>query len=1007
MTYRAALLILLTSTILVSACGGDSAETTVTPDPTPLSAEEYFAQGVDHQSEGDLRPAVNSFTLAIDSGYPGVEAYLRRGLSSFELGQYQPAIDDFDRVISEAFLGVEDRSAEVYQKRALANVELGRYQTAIGDFDKTLGLTGDAETYFNRGLAKFKLGQNEGAITDFDQAVRRQFKNTDVYMHLGRAEVMLGNFQPATQYFGNAIDLNDQDAQAYFERGSAHSELENFQLAIDDYDKAIDLDPENADAYYDRGLAKLQLKQRDLAKEDFDDAIRLNPDLVEAYYTRGILLYGIDELKDAAEDFSKVIGLDPENIEAYRLRALSHFSLGNFQNTVDDLDQVISANRQDADAYFARGHAFDSLENFEAAIEDFDRVLLLRSGDTSTLYTRGYVHFKMGNSNGALEDYTELIDLDPGDADAHYNRRLVLFQQDEFQRAFTDFDRAATLKAGDAAAISRRGNASQNLAQPQLSIRDYLGQLEKAIADYSGAILDDPINVQAYLNRGNAHRVLGQLRALAYAELGNRQRDSQTYIAELESAIADYDQVLRLDSQNAEALANRGLAYLNVGKVTRGLDLEITVKEIKRISELRYIGGEETHYIVTPDNASDELVVLHIDLYNIGVDSVSLTLDQESAELRGFGPDQIHRLLDLSSENTANVQETSPDHAEDRYRPFLTGPLELLPGRSVRGWIAFQVPKGIRVKEMRWDAHEVIYLKMPPLELVLEDLNDAILIDPQLAKAYNYRSLAFSALGQFQLAVQDYGQAISLDPQYALAYANRGDANRNLGNIQSAIADYNQSVRVDPTLSEYHEDRGLSYSTSENTSKGDFLIIDVQEIARTPEVRYQGSDGQHRVIAPAGEGNELVAIFLNIYKIDDSTTFLTLDEDSVGLRGIGLNETFRLLDPTFFNEVNVSTVEEAHPDENLYLPFIAGSRELTQAHSSVEGWILFEAPVGTNLRELRWGTGEVLFLRLDQLQGAMEDLRELVQLSDGEVLEQLRNGRNALEQLIAERKPQL
>ena len=532
--------------------------------------------------------------------------------------------------------------------------------------------------------------------------------------------------------------------------------------------------------------------------------------------------------------------------------------------------------------------------------------------------------------------------------------------------------------------------------------------MEKAVANYNDAILLDPTNVQVYLNRGNAHRGLGQIRAQAYAELGSRHRDSEAYLAELERAIADYDHVLQLDPQTANALANRGLAYLNVGRVTKGVDLEITVNELKKIPEIRYSGSEdETHFVVTPDNASDELVVLRLDLHNTGVEVLNLTLDQDSAELRGFGPREIHKLLDLSSENTANVQATNPGHTEDRYRPFLTGPQYLLPGRSMRGWIAFQVPKGIRIKEIRWNAHEVIYLTEPPLELALDDLNDAILINPQLAQAYNYRGMVYAALGQFDRAMQDYNPAIALNPEYALAYTNRADASRDLGNIQSATADYNQAIRVDPTYAQYHVNRGRSYSTSEKTSKGDALIIEVQEISRTPEIRYQGSDGQHRLITPAGEGNELVVIFLNVYKIDDSTTFLTLDEDSVELRGIGFNETFRLLDPTFFNEVNVSTVDEAHPDENLFLPFIAGSLELAQPHSFVEGWIVFEAPAGTILGELRWATGELLYLRLDQLQGALEDLREVVQISDDEVSEQLRNGRDALEQLIAKRKPQL
>ena len=475
-------------------------------------------------------------------------------------------------------------------------------------------------------------------------------------------------------------------------------------------------------------------------------------------------------------------------------------------------------------------------------------------------------------------------------------------------------------------------------------------------------------------------------------------------MGKLENAIADYDKVILLDPKNSRAFANRGLAYFNLDSVTKGQNLEITIKEINRIPEIKFSSSGDTHYAVTPSGSGQELVVLHVDVFNIGPENVSLNFDGDSIEMRGFGPTEIFSLLDLSPENTDNVKSTNSDASVDRHTPFLAGPIEVPPGSSKRGWIAFEVPSDTRIKEMRWDAQEVIYLEMPPLHLALEDLNEAIAIDPSYFEAHNYRGLVRAALGQFNGAIQDYTQAINLSPEYALAYTNRGDASRNLGNIQAAITDYNRAVRVSPRYENYHIDRGLAYSTSEKVAKGESIIIRVQQMERAPDARYQGSDELHYVIAPATEDNELLVLFVEVYKVDETTTLLMFDPDGIELRGAQLNETYRFLDPTFENVNNVRTVDEPDPSENRYLPLLAGSIELIEPHSSLAGWIVFEVRKDAELRELRWGTGEVFYLRLDQLQGALEDFTDTVKLADEDILPQLRNGQDGLDNVIERRK---
>ena len=55
-------------------------------------------------------------------------------------------------------------------------------------------------------------------------------------------------------------------------------------------------------------------------------------------------------------------------------------------------------------------------------------------------------------------------------------------------------------------------------------------------------------------------------------------------------------------------------------------------------------------------------------------------------------------------------------------------------------------------------------------------------------------------MGQYQRAIQDLDEAIRLDPQYAHAYFIRGTAYDRLGQTEQANQDFDEAIRLDPSL---------------------------------------------------------------------------------------------------------------------------------------------------------------------------------------------------------------
>ncbi|MDB9481128.1 tetratricopeptide repeat-containing serine protease family protein, partial [Dolichospermum circinale CS-537/05] len=84
----------------------------------------------------------------------------------------------------------------------------------------------------------------------------------------------------------------------------------------------------------------------------------------------------------------------------------------------------------------------------------------------------------------------------------------------------------------------------------------------------------------------------------------------------------------------------------------------------------------------------------------------------------------------------------------------------------------------------------------------IDDFNQAIKFNPNLAQAYYNRGNVRDELGDKQGAIDDYTLAIKINPNYALAYYNRGVVRNELGDKQGAIDDYTQAIKINPNLAQ-------------------------------------------------------------------------------------------------------------------------------------------------------------------------------------------------------------
>jgi tetratricopeptide (TPR) repeat protein len=121
----------------------------------------------------------------------------------------------------------------------------------------------------------------------------------------------------------------------------------------------------------------------------------------------------------------------------------------------------------------------------------------------------------------------------------------------------------------------------------------------------------------------------------------------------------------------------------------------------------------------------------------------------------------------------------------------------------------------------------------------LADFDRAIALGQHNHQAYLNRGLANTRLGKYAEAVKDFGQALQLDPNSAKAYAGRGSAYFHLKILDRALADYNLAIAFSPNEAHLYYNRGLVFRRAKQMAQACADIKKAVEMGWEPAERAQ------------------------------------------------------------------------------------------------------------------------------------------------------------------------
>jgi tetratricopeptide (TPR) repeat protein len=395
---------------------------------------------------------------------------------------------------------------------------------------------------------------------------------------------------------------------------------------------------------------------------------------------------------------------------------------------------------------------------------------------------------------GNLASFSRIIKLFPDLGMAYYLRGERYLAESDFENALTDFDRAIELDSGFAASYLARGR-----------VLIELGDLAAAASDGSRLV-----------ELRSDHPAGYAIRAWAEARQGD-----------LAAASEDFNMATRPlpeDAQAWDAYFVRCLALAAVKQYDRAEPdclrvLELNPDHIVSLEQLSLIAFDQGEYEVGIEYTSRIL--------GIQKDNVQALVNRGTA----------YRLLDRYEDAEADLNrviELDPENAlayENRAiaRLYLDRPDEALADAN-RAVELDQAELYTRLFVARYAGDHDTAIEDATTLLRLEGRPTAYLLSA--------RGLAYLERGELQRGLDDINQALSIDPEYAAGYDGRGYAYFLLGDYERSKEDLDEALRRIATLppqgrAELHYHCALLLQAQ---GQLDTALADLQEAAKLVEV---------------------------------------------------------------------------------------------------------------------------------------------------------------------------
>ncbi|HEY4111982.1 tetratricopeptide repeat protein [Puia sp.] len=528
--------------------------------------------------------------------------------------------------------------------------------------------------------------------------------------------------------------------------------------------------------------------------------------------------------------------------DAQQMRPNSPEVNARLKNTSNSMNEFKVESAELYAGFIEKARLQENSRQYKEAIESYQNAIRVKPNESANLQphirqlTDKFVilsdlqeKYNAGYVKDALREYTEAIKKDPNNSDYYLGRgrchEKLTDEPKNLLLALQDYSKAYDLDHNNLSAIRYRAELYANM-------RDYF----KALSDYKVYLTIDRNNIEMY-ERKSAMHVQLKLYSEAIADLDealtvdpkaahvyltkgmllmmfSRQQDVQQ---DIRKASDNFTTCLRIDSNNAQALFNRGRCDILLGRLPDAA-ADFTNARSKGLdtANLRIIALYAANYynVATAQFTRKDMdsALRYIDY--------AISIEPQSALYRFTRGDYCYSLGD-------HKEAIASYDLAIRYNPVY---IQAFYKRGMARYGLDQYKEAINDLDtaLKLDPQNLLALKGKGDALraqkdhsgAAEAYENALRIatsghtsaEPALqAELYNNLGYCYFEMGEYERTIANEKKAIAADRNYADAYFNRGYAYFHQGQLPDAIDDLTKAISLLDKHPEWHYVLGRAY----------------------------------------------------------------------------------------------------------------------------------------------------------------------------------------------------
>lgn len=579
-------------------------------------------------------------------------------------------------------------------------------------------------------------------------------------------------FEQAVERYRNRVRKDPKNLALHRELIAHAQQTGRLDIPLQIYKNAYLKQPANSIVLYVLGYTYIREGSETSLMEAvklLEMAIEKRPQFADAYAALGECFAAQGNTKAAIEAYKRSVQLNPNLWEAHLNLGNYHRDAKNYQSAIEHYTKSLGARPKHAETHFELGALYRKTGDLESARQAFSLAIKHDKGCADAYYQLGQIYALQQKPKDALKQYRKGREFDPKNDKVRYQLALIFLEGDD--------GRNAILALRSALAVDPKYADDVNLLN-NVSTLD-------AVEIAAQILQKHPDNAELQHFVGMLYLKIGQTQiAQTHLELAKaldpNNADVRFTLAESyeqkapDAAIEEYKQAAELGKTRLDLLLKLAESYRSE-------------KNFEKFQEI-------AQQILALDANHPEI---HYQLSNF--------YDEKSNRKKQTGEiEEAERLFELAIEHANKASEQAPNVAA--YHLKLAGFYD----RQKQLKAIRLYDKVIELDPFNAEAYyrrglfmsnftfgESRLLLYDP-EDVMDDLQKAIKLDPNLAGAHYALGVAYDRMGDVQKAMVEFQKAGTLDHSDPRPHLYLGEKYANSGQFHLAIAAFAKAVKADP-----------------------------------------------------------------------------------------------------------------------------------------------------------------------------------------------------------------